>query len=251
MGIAKGEMKNRLIIALDVSTVSRAMELVALLRGRVGMFKVGSQLFTSAGPQFVREILSGGDNVFLDLKFHDIPRTVANSALEVVKMGVVMFNLHILGGMEMMRLTVEEVARYCSAHKLPRPKILGVTVLTSLDHENFRRMGIEKSVDELVVRLSLLAQETELDGVVASPKEIRRLRSACGKGFTIVTPGIRPSWAGADDQRRFATPREAIKAGADYIVIGRPIIGAEDPLSALERVLSELRLLHREVNEKS
>jgi len=240
MEIAKRVMKDRLIIALDVPTASKAMELVALLRGRVGMFKVGSQLFTSAGPQLVRKISSGGDKVFLDLKLHDIPRTVTNSALELVKMGVVMFNLHIMGGMEMMQLTVKEVHHYCSVHKLRRPKILGVTVLTSLNQENFRSMGIEKSVDELVVQLSLLAQEAGLDGVVASPKEIKGIRSACGRGFTIVTPGVRPFWAGADDQKRLATPREAIKAGADYIVIGRPITGAEDPLSALERVLSEL-----------
>ena len=240
MEVGREEIKDRLIIALDVPTADRARELVSLLRGRVGMFKVGSQLFTSAGPPLAREIVSGGDKVFLDLKFHDIPRTVANAALEVVKMGVAMFNLHTLGGMEMMRLAVEEVDRYCTAHKLRRPKILGVTVLTSLDQDSFQRMGLKGAVEETVVRLSLLAQEAGLDGVVASPREIREIRGVCGKGFLIVTPGIRPSWAGADDQKRFTTPQEAMEAGADYIIIGRPITGAEDPLSALERVLSEL-----------
>ena len=240
MEVIREEIKDRLIIALDVPTADRAQELVSLLKGRVGMFKVGIQLFTSAGPPLVREIVSGGDKVFLDLKFHDIPRTVAKAALEVAKMWVVMFNLHTLGGIEMMRLTVEEVDRYCSTHKLLRPKILGVTVLTSMDQDSFQRMGLKGSVEEVVIRLSLLAQEAGLDGVVASPREIRAIREACGKNFVIVTPGIRPSWAQADDQRRFATPREAMEAGADYIVIGRPITGAEDPLSALERVLSEL-----------
>ena len=245
MEVVREEIKDRLIIALDVPTADRARELVTLLRGRVGMFKVGSQLFTSAGPQLVREIVSGGDKVFLDLKFHDIPRTVAKAALEVAKMWVVMFNLHTLGGIEMMRLTVEEVDRYCSTHKLRRPKILGVTVLTSLNQDSFQRMGLKGSVEETVIRLSLLAQEAGLDGVVASPREIRAIREACGKSFVIVTPGIRPSWAQADDQRRFATPREAMEAGADYIVIGRPITGADAPLSALERVLSELSPLQR------
>ncbi|TKJ34055.1 orotidine-5'-phosphate decarboxylase [bacterium (candidate division B38) B3_B38] len=240
MEVPGKKIKDSLIIALDVPAADRALELVNLLRGKVGMFKVGSQLFTSAGPQLVQEIVSGGDNVFLDLKFHDIPRTVVNAAIEAVKMGVSMFNLHTMGGMEMMRLTVHETARYCSAFKLRRPKIVGVTVLTSLDQENLQRMGLKESVDEMVIRLSLLALEGGLDGVIASPREIRAIRGACGEGFIIVTPGIRPSWASADDQRRFSTPREAIEAGADYIVIGRPITGSKDPLLSLERILSEL-----------
>ncbi len=243
MEAPRREIKDRLIIALDVPSADKALKLVNLLRGKIGMFKVGSQLFTSAGPQLVREIVSGGDKVFLDLKFHDIPRTVANAALEAAKMGVSMFNLHTMGGMEMMKLTVQETNRYCSTFKVPRPKIVGVTVLTSLNQENFQRMGLEKSVNEMVIRLSQLALEAGLDGVVASPREITAIREACGEGFVIVTPGIRPSWASADDQRRFSTPKEAIEAGANYIVIGRPITGAADPLLSLERVLSELSSL--------
>ncbi len=240
MEAPRAKIKDRLIIALDVPAADKALKLVNLLKGKVGMFKVGSQLFTTAGPQLVREIVSGGDKVFLDLKFHDIPRTVANAALEAVKIGVSMFNLHTMGGMDMMRLTIQETDRYCSTFKVPRPKIVGITVLTSLNQESFKRMGLERSVDEIVIRLSQLALETGLDGVVASPREIRAIREACGEGFIIVTPGIRPSWASADDQRRFATPREAIEAGADYIVIGRPITGSKAPLLSLERVLSEL-----------
>jgi orotidine-5'-phosphate decarboxylase len=234
---------SKVIFALDVPTLEEARRLVTLLRGRTGFFKVGLELFTAYGQDAVKAVQEAGGRVFLDLKFHDIPNTVSRAAEEAVKLGVDMFNLHASGGTEMMRETVERCRK--AAEKMNRrgPIILAVTVLTSLDEGNLREIGMAGPVEERVVGLAELAQKAGIDGVVASPREIASLRKRCGKDFVIVTPGIRPAFesAGKDDQKRVMTAREAIQAGASYIVVGRPVRLAPDPAAAMDKVLEEIR----------
>ena len=189
----RGSMRERLIVALDVDTSEQATDLVRLLAGEVGMFKIGKQLFTHAGPQAVRLIQELGGEIFLDLKFHDIPNTVAKAAIEATRLGVKMFNVHASGSLEMMRMTVKEVKRVCRQEKLRKPIMLAVTVLTSLNQDDLKRVGVERKVADQVVRLALLTKEAGMDGVVASPHEVADIREACGRRFVIVTPGIRPS----------------------------------------------------------
>jgi len=232
--------KDKLIIALDVETPARALELVNQLHSVAGMFKVGSQLFTAAGPQIVRDILAHDSKVFLDLKFHDIPRTVAKAAAEATRMGVRMFDLHASGSLAMMQQTVTEVNRICRNEQLRRPKILAVTVLTSLTRDDLRRLGVQAGVESQVVRLAKLAREASMDGVVASPLEIARIRKDCGRGFLIVTPGVRSAKTTWDDQKRVLTPEQAIAAGADYIVVGKPIRDAKDPSAAAREIVMEM-----------
>ncbi len=195
-------MRERLIVALDVDNLEQAEELVRLLAGEVGMFKIGKQLFTHAGPQAVRLIQHLGGEIFLDLKFHDIPNTVAKAAIEATRLGVKMFNVHASGSLEMMRTTAKEVERVCRPDKLRRPIMLAVTVLTSLGQDDLQRVGVEHKVADQVVRLALLTKEAGMDGVVASPHEVADIRAACGRRFVIVTPGIRP--AGSQPQRSAA-----------------------------------------------
>ncbi len=233
-------MQARLIVALDVSSVPEALTLVDLLKNDVGMFKVGKQLFLHAGPQIVRDIRAHGGEVFLDLKFHDIPRTVAKAAAEATRLGVRMFDVHASGSLEMMRRTMAEVGKVCRTQQLPRPKVLAVTVLTSLNQEDLKRLGVRSGVESQVVRLARLAREAGMDGVVASPHEVARIRRECGHRFLIVTPGVRPAKGPVDDQKRVMTPEAAIRAGADYLVVGTPVWEAADPVAAAREIVAAM-----------
>ena len=231
----------KLIVALDVDTAAKARELVSALRGIVGMFKIGSQLFTAAGPDLVREIVRSGERVFLDLKFHDIPNTVASAGVEAARLGVSIFNVHAAGGSEMMRRTVEAVAKCVDVEGLTKPQIIAVTVLTSSNHTTLTEVGFDSGPADLVRHLALLAEAAGMDGVVASPQEVGLVREVVKKpGFVIVTPGVRPAGADSGDQRRVMTPREAISAGADYLVVGRPILAAPDPALAAHQIIHEM-----------
>ena len=238
---SRRSMRERLIVALDVDNLRQVEELVPLLAPEVGMFKIGKQLFTHAGPQAVRLIQELGGEVFLDLKFHDIPNTVAKAAIEATRLGVKMFNVHASGSTEMMQTTVKEVRRVCRQEKLRKPLMLGVTVLTSLDKSDLKRLGVKGGVADHVVRLALLTQEAGMDGVVASPHEVADIRAACGRSFVIVTPGIRPAKGKHHDQRRVMTPGGAVREGVDFIVIGRPIIQANDPVAAAREIILDMK----------
>lgn len=234
------EARKRLIFALDVDSFEKAQEWVEQLQGQVGLFKVGKQLFTRCGPRVVEMIRERGGDVFLDLKYHDIPNTVAKAGVEACRLGVGMFNVHALGGLEMMQKTVEEVDSWCREHDKPRPIMLAVTILTSSTEETLRGVGIDRPVTEMVPLLAKLTREAGFDGVVASPKEVELIRQACGNDFAIVTPGVRPAFASLDDQKRVTTPADAIAAGASHLVIGRPISAAENPAEAARLVLDEI-----------
>jgi len=234
-------MRERLIVALDVDNLREVEALVPILAPEVGMFKIGKQLFTHAGPQAVHLIQQLGGEVFLDLKFHDIPNTVAKAAVEATRLGVRMFNVHASGSIEMMQTTVKEVRRVCRQEKFRKPLMLGVTVLTSLDKNDLKRLGVKGGVADHVVRLALLTQEAGMDGVVASPHEVADIRSACGRRFVIVTPGIRPAKEKHHDQRRVMTPQDAIRQGVDFIVIGRPIVQAHDPVAAAREIILDMK----------
>ncbi|MEP6743493.1 MAG: orotidine-5'-phosphate decarboxylase [bacterium] len=234
--------QNKLIVALDVETAAEARQLVDSLRGIAGMFKIGSQLFTVAGPDLVREITKGGEKIFLDLKFHDIPNTVAAAGVEATRLGVSMFNVHVAGGSTMMRRTAAAVAECAEREGLALPVILGVTVLTSSNDETLKEIGVQEKTDALVARLAQLAAANGLDGVVASAREVSLVRTIVTRpGFIVVTPGVRPAGAANDDQSRVMSPREAIAAGADYLVVGRPIIAAANPARAAQQIIEEMR----------
>lgn len=236
----RGGAKQRLIFALDVASLDEVKEYVSLLADDVGLFKVGKQLFMHAGPQVVRLIHERGGQVFLDLKFHDIPRTVAKAGVEATRLGVRMFNLHASGSLEMMRLTIREANKVCRAENLRRPKILAVTVLTSLNKDDLKRTGVVTGVENQVVRLAKLAKEAGMDGVVASPLEVTRIRRECGRNFLLVVPGVRSQGESWDDQKRVLTPEEAMRAGADYLVVGKPIRDAQDPREAARQIVQEM-----------
>lgn len=237
---SRGSMRERLIVALDVDNLEQAKDLVQRLAPQVGMFKVGKQLFTSAGPQAVRLIQELGGEIFLDLKFHDIPNTVAKAGVEATRLGVKMFNVHASGSLEMMRATVRDVRRICHQQNLRKPIMLAVTVLTSLNQDDLKRVGVDGQMSDQVVRLALLTKEAGMDGVVASPHEVADIRSACGRRFVIVTPGIRPADSRRNDQQRVMTPAEAVAASVDYIVVGRPILEAKDPAAAARDIVAEM-----------
>lgn len=238
-------MRDRIIVALDVDNLEKVKVTVALLAPEVGMFKIGKQLFTHAGPQAVRLVQELGGEVFLDLKFHDIPNTVAKAAVEATRLGVRMFNVHASGSLEMMVATVKEVGRVCRLEKRRRPIMLAVTVLTSLNQDDLKRVGVDGRVAAQVVRLALLTKEAGMDGVVASPQEVADIRAACGRRFVIVTPGIRPADSASNDQQRVTTPADAVKAGVDYIVVGRPILEAKDPVAATRAIVAEMERAQR------
>ena len=238
---------NPILVALDVESAAKAVGLADQLRGSVNGFKIGKQLFTAAGPAMVRELTSRGDRVFLDLKFHDIPNTVAGAIESAVSTGAWMVNVHCSGGSAMMKAAAEAATKAAQKSSQQRPLVIGVTVLTSMTDAALKEIGIETPMLHQVVRLAALAKSSGLDGVVASPQEVRAIRKACGPDFEIVTPGIRPTalqetlQQGKDDQARTMTPAEAIEAGATYLVIGRPITAAPDPKSAAEKILATLR----------
>ena len=237
----RGRMKaeDRIIIALDVDSPDEGLGLVRRLRGRVGLFKVGSQLFTAAGPPVVAGILQMGERVFLDLKFHDIPNTAAKAARAARAMGVSMITVHAGGGSAMLKAVMETLQSPPTEPK--RPLVLAVTVLTSLTSSDLERLGISGSPADQVLRLAGLAIESGVDGLVASPAEVARLRRNFGPDPLLVTPGIRPAGAALDDQARAATPREAVRAGSDLLVIGRPVTAAPDPLLSLNRIIETIQ----------
>ena len=235
------DAKQRLIFALDVDTLEEARSWVDRLQGRVGLFKVGKQLFTRCGPEIVRQVQAGGAQVFLDLKYHDIPNTVAMAGLEALRLGVRMFNVHALGGFEMMARLVAEIDKACPRGNPQRPILLAVTILTSSNAETLRGVGIDRPVEVMVPKLAKLARDAGMDGVVASPREVPLIRAACGDDFLIVTPGVRPAFASQDDQKRIMTPGDALRAGADFLVIGRPISAAADPAAAADLILREMQ----------
>jgi orotidine-5'-phosphate decarboxylase len=230
-----------IIAALDVEKRIDAISLVADLRGKVNHFKVGSRLFTAEGPGMISEIDDAGGSVFLDLKFHDIPATVAGAVRAACSLHVFMMTIHTAGGYDMMKGAADEVAAFADRTGLPRPRLVGVTVLTSMSSEDLAEAsGYGGSVEDLVLRRAELAKRSGLDGIVASVKEAGRIREALGSSFIIVTPGIRPAGTAAGDQKRVATPRDAIEAGSDYLVIGRPIYQADSPKAAADAILAEL-----------
>ena len=234
---------DRLLVALDVASLDEAESLLARLEGTLRGCKIGSQLFTAAGPAAIETARKRGFRVFLDLKFHDIPNTVAAAVREATRLGVFMLNIHASGGLAMARAGAEAAAKAAGDLGMPRPLCLGVTVLTSLDRTALHReVGVPASVESHVLHLAAVAREAGLDGCVASPQEIGALRLAMGPGWIIVTPGIRPGGGAKrpDDQMRIATPRRALAAGADYLVVGRPITGAPDPAAAARAILAEL-----------
>jgi orotidine-5'-phosphate decarboxylase len=233
-------MRERLILALDVEDLDRVKATLKLLAGEVGMFKVGKQLFTHAGPQAVKLIQEMDGEVFLDLKFHDIPTTVAKAAIEATRLGVKMFNVHASGSLAMMRQTAKEVNRVCRQESLRKPIMLAVTVLTSLNDSDLKKVGVTGEVADQVVRLALLSQKAGMDGVVAAPNEVSEIRAACGRRFVIVTPGIRLQKSKRDDQKRVMTPADAVRAGVDYIVVGRPIMEAADPVNVAREIIAEM-----------
>lgn len=226
--------KDKIIIALDVNTIKEEEKLLDILNPYIKVFKVGMELFYSCGPKAIEVIKKYDREIFLDLKFCDIPNTVRNSAKAVTRLGVFMFNVHAQGGGDMMKAALEGAEEESERLGISRPRILGVTVLTSMDNKALRQVGLNKSSQEQVLNLARLTKGSGLDGVVASPKEIEEIRKNIGKDFLIITPGVRPKGTEAGDQKRTSTPKEAIKLGADYIVIGRPITKAKDPLKILE-----------------
>ena len=234
---------DKLLVALDVDTRARALDLVDSLKDIVGGFKVGNQLFTLEGPDLVRTIVGRGARVFLDLKYHDIPNTVAQAVAAAVQTGAWMVNLHTSGGVPMMQEAVRAGREAAQQLGRPAPLVIGVTVLTSMNHDGLRDIGVERPLLDHVVTLARMAQTAGLDGVVASAQETPAIRAACGDRFTIVTPGIRGASAGTsqDDQVRTMGPAEAVRAGATYLVVGRPIIAASDPRAAARGIIEELK----------
>lgn len=234
--------KDRLVLALDVESEAEALGLVSELKDLVGIFKVGHQLFTAQGPDIVRKITGLGGRVFLDLKYHDIPNTVARAAAEAVRLGVSILNVHALGGLEMMKAACNTARESAARLGIEPPMLLAVTILTSMDDKTLRReLKISRTVRREVCHLARLAKRAGMDGVVASPQEIRMLRRAIRGDFVILTPGVRPSWADADDQKRVMTPGEAVSLGADFIVVGRPILKSSDRKKAVELILEDIQ----------
>lgn len=234
-------MSDRILVALDFADAASAIGMADRLRGRVGGFKIGKQLFTAEGPELVRRLTARGDRVFLDLKFHDIPNTVAGAIASALRLGVWMVNVHASGGRAMMA-AAREAADKAAETGGTRALVIGVTVLTSLDAAALEETGVRDEPAAQVERLATLARRAGLDGVVCSPQEIALVRKACGPGFLIVTPGIRGASAASapDDQQRTATPAGAVQAGADYLVVGRPITAASDPAGAADRIAAEI-----------
>jgi orotidine-5'-phosphate decarboxylase len=234
---------DQLLVALDVESGARALQLAERLNGLVGGVKIGSRLFTLEGPGLVKRITDTGLRVFLDLKFHDIPNTVAQAVEAATLTGAWMINVHASGGVPMMEAAAKAAADTARMARRPKPLVIGVTVLTSMDEPTLHAVGVSRPLMEHVVELARMAQRAGLDGVVASPLETREIRDTCGGDFAVVTPGIRGAAAGGDknDQARTMGPGEAIQAGSTYLVVGRPIIAAPDPRAAAEAISAEVR----------
>ncbi len=231
--------KDRIFVALDTQDLSRAAALARGLAGLVGGVKIGKEFFTAHGPDGVRAV-AGGVPLFLDLKFHDIPNTVAGALRSAIHLRPAFVNVHAAGGRAMLEAAVQAVAEGAEDADVPRPQLLGVTVLTSLGEEDLGDVGQAGPLTDQVLRLAGLAQSCGLDGVVCSPREIAALRAACGPDFLLMVPGMRPGWAASGDQKRVMTPGEALAAGADYLVIGRPVTGAQDAAAAARRIVEEI-----------
>lgn len=228
--------RDKICVALDVPTLKQAEKLVLLLSEFVGFFKIGFELYTSEGPAVVKSVLDNGGKVFLDLKYHDIPNTVSGGIRSAETLGCSFINLHAIGGCEMMKAAVNAFGQ-----NEVRPKLLAVTVLTSVDEKILKEdLLVNIPLPDYVVHLAKLAKKSGVDGVIASPQEIKIIREVCGKDFFILTPGVRPEWANKGDQKRVMTPKEAFENGADMVVIGRPITKADDPKQAAEKILSEI-----------
>jgi orotidine-5'-phosphate decarboxylase len=233
--------KDRLILALDVPTLEEAVALIKELKDDVGMFKVGLELYAHCGTKLFEAMRAEGVSCFFDCKFHDIPNTVARASEGLVGQGIAMFNIHATGGLQMMSDTAAATRKKAAETGQRAPKIIAVTVLTSIgEHELADELGYQGGVTEFVIRLSKLAAEAGLDGVVSSAKEISAIRKACGQNFIIVTPGIRPAWSAADDQKRIVTPKQAVQDGVDYIVVGRPVTQSNDRRGAARRIVEEM-----------
>ncbi len=232
--------KEKIILALDVDHFEEAQRIVTEFKDHVGMFKVGKQLFTHCGPKIVDFIKLKNSKVFLDLKYHDIPNTVSKAAIEAAKLGVDMLNVHASGGLTMMKEAGIALHKATKDLQIPRPKIIAVTVLTSMDDAEFKNMGIDISTSQLTKNLALLTKQAGLDGVVAAGADIEMIRELCGKDFVIVTPGVRIQEK-KDDQKRVITPLDAIRKGASYIVLGRAIMDAEDPKALLDKTCKDLK----------
>ena len=233
--------QNQLIVALDVENLAAANQLVATLSDDVKWFKIGKQLFTAEGSASIKLLRESEKDIFLDLKFHDIPNTVAGAVASGTTVGANMINLHASGGLDMMRAAADAAEKQASELAVSKPTLLGVTVLTSIDEATFQRdFGTQRKLENQVAYLAELSQQAGMEGVVASPLEIGLIRKVCGNDFVIVTPGVRPAWAASNDQQRVMTPAETIDAGADYIVVGRPITASDSPREAARRILQEI-----------
>ena len=240
--IPSKEARSRLIFALDMGDgIDETLQWVERLRDHIGVYKIGKEAFTHFGPEIVRRTQGLGGRVFLDLKFHDIPATVARAGIAAARRGVFMFNVHASGGYDMMKRCRDDVVNVCLKENLARPRIIAVTVLTSMSQDVLKQeVGIQHSVKTQVRHLAGLSLKAGLDGVVASAQEAAMIRGHCGRGFLIVTPGIRPAWAAADDQHRTMTPKQALREGADYLVMGRAIRTHADPVRAIELIRAEM-----------
>lgn len=233
---------DRLIVALDVDSEEKAVAMAEKLKNDVKFFKIGLELFSSCGPKIVERIKETGCEVFLDLKFHDIPTTVAKAAAVVTKLEPLLFNVHALGGLEMMKRAAGTATSESAKLHIAKPKVLAVTILTSFDDKALKEIGLDGNPQKSVLKLANLAKKAGLDGVVASPAETRLIRKELGEDFLIVTPGVRPAWAASNDQKRIATPSATIKDGADYIVVGRPITESKDPTAVAGEILKEMAI---------
>ena len=235
------EAKDRIILALDVDDFAEAEKLVAELKDYVGFFKVGLQVYTSCGSEIVDMIHSYGSKVFFDGKFHDIPNTVAKASVNLVKKGVDVFDVHIKGGSKMLTTTVKYTQEVAKSLEINRPTILGVTLLSSFGQRTLNQeLNVDMNIDDYVASLAKIAQDAKLDGVVASASEVQLIRKICGEDFIIVCPAVRPTWSVVDDQVRVVTPADAIKAGVDYMVVGRPVTKADDKIAAIQLIIDEI-----------
>ncbi len=228
------------IVALDFDRCEKALNLVDTLGDTINHYKVGLELFSRCGIEVVKEISKRGKKVFLDLKYHDIPNTVKSAARVGIEAGVWMYNVHALGGFEFLKQIAEFNKEYAEKIGAERPLLIAVTILTSMDENDLKSVGIESSVEDEVLRLAELSKKAGLDGVVCSAREVRLIKENLGEDFITVTPGIRPTWAAKNDQKRVVTPKDAVKLGTDYMVIGRPITGAPDPKEVAGKIISEI-----------